>query len=189
MVLPCNSTTSPRGDAGCLVQIVDVLRDHRRRPCRGDTAREREMAAAGLRRREMFLHREAAPPCLVAHLAACEELIERNRLRLGPQAAGRTEIRNAAFGRDPGAGKRHHALGLSIISRSRATAVSRSGAIMLFSRTVRASVAQSRIGVKRWYRPGTKREPQGSRKLSRRSHIARYSRWLKPPWRSPPCFP
>jgi hypothetical protein len=55
---------------------------------------------------ETLLHDEAPAPGLVAHLAARDEGVERDRLVLGPQAAGRTEIRDTAFGGYPRPGER-----------------------------------------------------------------------------------
>ena len=96
-----------RRDAGVLMQIVDILRDQRRNLAGAVEPGERAMAAARFRLGETLLHDEAPPPGLVAHLAAGHEFVERDRLVLGPQAAGRAEIRNAAFGGDAGAGERH----------------------------------------------------------------------------------
>ena len=79
----------------------------------------------------MLLHGEAPPPGFVAHLLARQEFVERDRPVLGPDPAGRTEIRNAAFGRDAGAGERQDHLGAARPGRAGcAMPVSRSGAII-----------------------------------------------------------
>src|ERR1700688_113978 len=86
-------------DAGRLVKVIDILR-HQRRDLAGaiETA-QRQMPPPRLRLGETLLHDEAPAPGLIAHLGACHKRIERDRLVLGPQAAGRAEIRDAAFGR------------------------------------------------------------------------------------------
>src|SRR5262249_14019455 len=53
---------------------------------------------------------ETPPPRLVACLLAGQEGIERNRRHLGPDAAGRAKIGNAALGGDAGAGEWHDRL-------------------------------------------------------------------------------
>ena len=63
------------------------------------------MPAAGLRRRKSLFHRKAPPPGLGPRLGAGNEFVERDRAVTGPQAAGRAEIRNAAFGGNAGSGK------------------------------------------------------------------------------------
>ena len=45
------------------------------------------------------------------HTLARQEVLELDRPVLGPQAAGRAEVRDAALGRDAGAGERHHGAG------------------------------------------------------------------------------
>ena len=76
------------------------------RPGRGSRVRDdRGPAGRGRTRRSMA---NAPPPGLVARLLARQELVERNRPVLGPDAARRTKIGNAAFGRDAGAGERQH---------------------------------------------------------------------------------
>ena len=118
-------------DAGGLMQIVDVLRHQRRHLAGAIEAGERPMAAARLRLGETLLHDEAPPPGFVAHLAARHEGVERDRLVLGPQAAGRAEIRNAAFGRDPGPGEGQIRPRVLDQVAQPEIAVSRSGAIIV----------------------------------------------------------
>src|SRR4051794_16061885 len=70
------------------------------------------MAAAGLGLAQRLVHGEAAPPGFVARVLTCQKLVERNRGVLGPQPAGRTKIRDSAFGRDPSACERDDRTGL-----------------------------------------------------------------------------
>ena len=63
------------------------------------------MPTAGLGRRKGRLHREAPPPRLGPRVGAGNEFVERDRAVTGPQAAGRAEIRDAAFGGNAGSGK------------------------------------------------------------------------------------
>src|SRR5439155_899038 len=88
-----------------LMQIVDVLRHYAGRLAGAIEAGQRQMAATRERRGKMLLHGEAAPPGLVARLLAREEFVERDRPVLGPDPARRAEVRNAAFGRNAGAGE------------------------------------------------------------------------------------
>ena len=90
-----------------LVQVVDILSHHAGRFARRDRAKRAPVAPARLRAAELFLHGEAPPPGLVARLLAGDEVREVDRPHPGPDAAGGTEIRDAAFGRDAGAGERH----------------------------------------------------------------------------------
>ena len=94
------------GKARGLVQIVDVLRHHRRRLAGPVEAGERPMAAARPGAAEAVLHGETPPPRLVAHVAARQEVVERDRPVPGPEAARRAEIGDTALGRDAGAGER-----------------------------------------------------------------------------------
>src|SRR5438270_532731 len=83
------------------------------KPAAGHTrAPHRQMAAAGPRGGEVLLHGKAPPPRLVARVLARDELIERDRLVRRPNPARRTEIRDAAFGRDAGSGERQHQPGV-----------------------------------------------------------------------------
>src|SRR5215212_9533421 len=70
------------------------------------------MAAAGFCAAELFFHGESPPPAFVPCLLVREEVAELDRAHLGPDAARRTEIRNAALGRNSLAGKRNHRAGL-----------------------------------------------------------------------------
>ena len=94
-------------DARGLVQIVDVLRHHAGRLAGPVERSQRTVPAPRLCAAELILHGEAPPPGLVAHLLAGQEIGELDRPHLGPDAAGRAEIRDAAFGRDAGPGERH----------------------------------------------------------------------------------
>ena len=88
------------------MQIVDILRHQRRHLAGAIEARQRPVPPARLGLGETFFHGEAPPPGFVAHVVARHEGIERDRLVLGPQAAGRAEVGDAAFGRDAGPGER-----------------------------------------------------------------------------------
>src|SRR5271166_3538239 len=88
------------------MQIVDILRDHCRDLSRPVEACQREMSATWFRGGELRLHGEAPAPCLVAHLLARDELVERDRLVLGPQPARGAKIGDATLGRNSGAGER-----------------------------------------------------------------------------------
>ena len=92
-------------DARVLVQVVDILRDHRRHLAEAIKAGERAMATARLGMTELVAHGEAAPPRLVPRLLAGKKVVEHDRPVLGPDPARRTKIGNAALGRDPGAGE------------------------------------------------------------------------------------
>src|SRR5450759_786122 len=88
------------------MKIIDIL-SHQSRDLAGAVqARERTMTTARRRLGKTFLHDEAPPPGLVAHLAARHEGVERDRLVLAPQAPGGAEIRNATFRGYPRPGKR-----------------------------------------------------------------------------------
>ena len=72
------------GDAGLLVQPIDVLRDHRGRVAVVDQLRHRAMAAIGLRRAQDRLHLETPPPGLPPRLLRTHEVGEVDRHLLGP---------------------------------------------------------------------------------------------------------
>ena len=144
MVLPCNSTTSSAANARGLVQIVDVLGDHRRDLAGPVEARQRPVAAARLARRRncsSMAKRRRQLSSRISWLARKSS----NSIGwyLGPDAAGRAEIRDAAFGRDAGAGERHDHSARSTSSRSRSMPVSRSGAIMYGHSAIGWPVARS----------------------------------------------
>src|SRR5215207_3459284 len=87
------------------MQIVDVLGDDRRDLAGLVERGQRAMPAAGLGRSEGLFHRKAPPPGLGPRRSAGNEFVERDRAVTRPQAAGRAEIRNAAFGGNAGSGK------------------------------------------------------------------------------------
>src|SRR5262244_3042109 len=80
------------------MQIVDVLRDHGRRLAGAVEAGKRKVPATGPGGGKLRVHGKAPAPSFVAHLLAREELVERDRLILGPEPAGRAEIGNATLG-------------------------------------------------------------------------------------------
>jgi len=67
----------------------------------------RLVAGARLRLADDVADREEAPPRLQPRLLRGEEVAELDRLVPRPEAAGRAEIRDAAFGRDARTGKDH----------------------------------------------------------------------------------
>ena len=62
---------------------------------------------------ELISHGKAPPPGFVARLLARHELIEWDRLVLGPETAGRSEVRDAALGGNAGTGERNHDFGFA----------------------------------------------------------------------------
>src|SRR5579864_4873527 len=94
-----------RGKSRRLVQVVDVLGDDRGHLAGAVKARQRPVAAARPGIAELVGHGEAPPPRFVARLLARQELVERDRLVLGPQAPGRAEIGDAALGGNAGPGE------------------------------------------------------------------------------------
>src|SRR3974377_679962 len=72
------------GDAGCLMQVVDVL-CHQAGHLTGPIERcQRVMAAAGLGTPKTVLHGEAPPPVFATHLTAPKKILELDRRVLGP---------------------------------------------------------------------------------------------------------
>ena len=104
--------------ARALVQPVDVLGDDGAHAPLLDQLGERAMAGVGLGLEHGLVGRELAAPGLPAHLLRRHEVVEVDRLVLGPDAAGRAEIRNAGFGRDAGAGEGDDPLGRTRSSRA-----------------------------------------------------------------------
>src|SRR4051812_9223760 len=95
-----------------LMEIVDVLGDDPRNLARLIERSQRAVAAAGFGPAELFLHCKTPPPALVPHVLAGQEVAEVDRLHLGPDPAGRPEVRYPAFRGDAGAGEGHHHLRL-----------------------------------------------------------------------------
>jgi hypothetical protein len=77
-----------RGKSRRLVQVVDVLGDDGGHLAGAIEARQRPVSAARPGIAELVGHGEAAAPGFVARLLAGQELVERDRLVLGPQAPG-----------------------------------------------------------------------------------------------------
>ena len=103
--MPCSSMTFSPWNARGLMQIVDVLRDYRRRvvPRADERASARWPRPGG--RLELVLRGRTCGARLRCVRPAGEEVVERDRPVLGPEAAGRAEVGNAAFGGDAGAGE------------------------------------------------------------------------------------
>ena len=99
------------GEAGHLMQVVDVLGDYGGNLARPVERGQGTVTAAGFGRRKSRLHRKAPPPGFVAGILAGDEFIERDRPVAAPQPARRTEVGNAAFGRNAGAGEGNDAGG------------------------------------------------------------------------------
>ena len=97
--------------ARALVQAVDVLGDDRRHLALLDQPGERAMAGIGFGLEHGLVGRELAPPRFAPHLLRRHEVVEVDRLVLGPDAARRAEVRDAQFGRDARAGEGDDALG------------------------------------------------------------------------------
>src|SRR4029077_5106388 len=87
------------------MQVVDILGDDGGHLTGAVKARQRPVSAARPGIAELVGPGEAAAPGFVARLLARQELVEWDRLVLGPQPPGRAEIGNAAFGRNTGPGK------------------------------------------------------------------------------------
>ena len=75
-----------------------------------DQLGEGAMAGIRLGLLHRLVGRELAPPGLVAHLLRCHEVVEVDRLVLGPDAARRAEIGNARLRRDARTCERHDPL-------------------------------------------------------------------------------
>ena len=93
------------------MQIVDVLRDHARHFAGTVEACQRQMAAAGLRAAEMFAPSRTDAARLHRASPGWQRIHRRESAVPGPQPTGRAKIRNAAFGRDAGAGEWNNDLG------------------------------------------------------------------------------
>src|SRR5690349_7117486 len=93
------------GDAGGLVQPVDILRDHGGGRAAADQLGDGAMAAVRGSCAKGLLHCEASPPSLAPRLLRGEEIRKVDRRHAGPDPAGAAEIGNARLGADPGTGK------------------------------------------------------------------------------------
>src|ERR1700688_4767198 len=87
------------------MQVVDVLGDDGGTLAGTIEARQRPVSPPRPGIAELVGHGKAAPPGFVARLLARQELVERDRLVLGPKAPRRTEIGDTAFGRNAGPGE------------------------------------------------------------------------------------
>ena len=91
------------GNARDLMQVVDVLCDHRSGLALLDEIRNDLVSAIGLRSDPAVTIVETASPRLATLLLGGDELLEINRLHARPHAARTAEIGNAGFGADAGA--------------------------------------------------------------------------------------
>ena len=89
------------GHAGILMQVVDVLRDHRRDGATADQFGNGMMADVGLGIAEIGIDGELAPPRLTTHVFAGHEVLELDRCHLGPYPARAAKIRDTRLGRNP----------------------------------------------------------------------------------------
>src|SRR6266540_505490 len=98
------------------MQIIDVLRDHRRYLAGAVEAGERKVAAPGPGGGKLCIHGKTPPPRLITHVLAREELVERDRPVLGPEPAGRAKVRDAALRGNSGSGERaDHACAVHVL--------------------------------------------------------------------------
>src|ERR1700731_1478386 len=84
------------------MQIVDVLGDDGGNLAGAVEARPPPVSPPRPGIAELVGHGKTPPPGFVARLLAGQELVERDRLVLGPKAARRAEIGDAAFGGNAG---------------------------------------------------------------------------------------
>src|ERR1700686_84301 len=87
------------------MQVVDVLGDDGGNLAGAIEARQRPVASPRPGIAELVAHGKTPPPGFVARLLAGQELVERDRLVLGPKAAWRAKVGDAAFGRNAGPGE------------------------------------------------------------------------------------
>ena len=93
------------GDAGFLVQPVDVLGDDAGNLAAADELGDGEVAAIGRGVVDGLPGGELAPPGLAARLLGMHEVLEVDGLVLGPDAPGAAEVRDAGLGADAGPGE------------------------------------------------------------------------------------
>jgi 2-dehydro-3-deoxyphosphooctonate aldolase (KDO 8-P synthase) len=99
------------GNARGLMHVVDVLRDHHLDEAFIHEARQGAMPNAWRRTLMVIIKREFTPPGFAPCVLAREETVERHGRIVEPGAAGRAEIRDAAFGRHTGAGEHDEGFG------------------------------------------------------------------------------
>ena len=93
------------GNAGELMQPVDVLGDDAGDLALGNEMRDCAMSAVWLSLLEHLFEGQLAAPSLATHVFPRKKVIKVDRLIGGPEAAGAAEIGNPGFGADAGAGK------------------------------------------------------------------------------------
>src|SRR5262249_19281169 len=99
------------GDAGRLVQIVDVLGDDAGRLAAAEQAGQCAMPPPRPGGAKMLLHGKAPAPGFVARRLGGEKFVERDRRHAAPDAAGRAKVGYSAFSGDAGTGERHNHVG------------------------------------------------------------------------------
>jgi hypothetical protein len=93
------------GDAGGLVQTVDILRDHRSDRAAAHQLGDGAVTPVRGRCAKSILHCKTPPPGFAARLLRGEKIREVDRRHAGPDPAGAAEIGNSGLGADPGSGK------------------------------------------------------------------------------------
>src|SRR5438477_6656464 len=93
------------GDAGGVVQTVDILRDHGSGGAAADELRNGAVTAVRGRCAKGLLHCKAPLPSFAPRLLRGEEIRKVDRRHARPDPAGAAEIGNPRLGTDPGSGK------------------------------------------------------------------------------------
>src|SRR5437763_4973677 len=93
------------GDAGGLVQTVDILRDHGSGGAAADELRDGAVTAVRGRCAKGLLHCKTPSPSFAPRLLRGEEIRKVDRRHTGPDPAGAAEIGNARLGADACSGK------------------------------------------------------------------------------------
>ena len=90
------------GDAGSLMQAIDVLGDDRAQHAPADQRSQRLVATVRLGSDEIAIDDCLAPPCFATHVGGTEEILEWDRLQARPNAPWTAKIRDTGFGTDAG---------------------------------------------------------------------------------------
>jgi hypothetical protein len=93
------------GDAGGLVQAVDILRYNGSDRAAADQLRNGAVTAVWGCCAKSLIHCKTPPPGFAARLLGGEKIREVDRRHAGPDPAGAAEIGNARLGADAGSGK------------------------------------------------------------------------------------
>jgi len=98
-----------RRNARILMQVVDVLRDHRAHLAARHQPCDRRMAGVGFGPGPAGGSGESAAPGFAPSGLAADEFVEIDRLHLAPDPAGAAEVRHAGLCGNASAGKDHRA--------------------------------------------------------------------------------